>query len=105
MRAFCLDSRVGDRYRREEGPGIRVKRAGKERFRGGHLHNPAQVHDGNVIGKVLDHTEVVGDEEIGQPQILLQPGMRVDADVLIERRRLYEWVLDPLYTLTGKLRE
>ena len=37
----------------------------------------------------------------GQP-VALQPGMQLDADVLIERRRLIEWVLDPLYTLTGK---
>lgn len=33
----------------------------------------------------------------------LQPGMQVEADVLIERRRLIEWVLEPLYTLTGRL--
>jgi len=31
----------------------------------------------------------------------LQPGMQLEADVLIERRRLIEWVLDPLFTLTG----
>lgn len=33
----------------------------------------------------------------------LQAGMLVDADVLQEKRRLYEWVLEPLYSLTGKL--
>lgn len=32
----------------------------------------------------------------------LQPGMQLEADVVIERRRLIEWVLDPLFTLTGK---
>ncbi len=32
----------------------------------------------------------------------LQPGMMLDADVALERRRLYEWVLDPLFTITGK---
>ena len=32
----------------------------------------------------------------------LQPGMQLDADVVIERRRLIEWVLDPLFTITGK---
>jgi membrane fusion protein len=32
----------------------------------------------------------------------LQPGMQLEADVIIERRRLIEWVLDPLFTLTGK---
>jgi membrane fusion protein len=31
----------------------------------------------------------------------LQPGMQLDADVLLERRRLVEWVLDPVFTLTG----
>lgn len=31
----------------------------------------------------------------------LQPGMQLDADILLERRRLYEWALDPVFTLTG----
>ena len=39
----------------------------------------------------------------GKP-VPLQPGMQLEADVLIETRRLIEWVLDPLYTLTGKIR-
>lgn len=38
----------------------------------------------------------------GQPQTL-QAGMLLDADILQERRRLYEWVLEPLYSLSGKL--
>lgn len=33
----------------------------------------------------------------------LQAGMVVDADILQEKRKLYEWVLEPLYSLTGKL--
>lgn len=33
----------------------------------------------------------------------LQAGMLVDADVLQETRHLYEWVLEPLITLTGKI--
>ena len=32
----------------------------------------------------------------------LQPGLQLEADVVIERRRLVEWVLDPLFTFTGK---
>ena len=39
----------------------------------------------------------------GKP-VALQPGMQLDADVLIERRRLIEWMFDPLFTLTGKFR-
>ncbi len=33
----------------------------------------------------------------------LQAGMLIDADILQEKRRLYEWVLEPLYSLSGKL--
>lgn len=33
----------------------------------------------------------------------LRPGMLVEADILGERRKLYEWLLEPLYTLTGRL--
>lgn len=32
----------------------------------------------------------------------LQPGMELEADVMIETRSLIEWVFDPLFTLTGK---
>jgi membrane fusion protein len=38
----------------------------------------------------------------GKPE-LLQAGMLVEADILHETRKLYEWVLEPLYSLTGKL--
>ncbi|MEQ1549488.1 MAG: HlyD family efflux transporter periplasmic adaptor subunit [Chakrabartia sp.] len=38
----------------------------------------------------------------GKPQSL-QAGMLLDADVLQEQRRLYEWVLEPLFSLSGKL--
>lgn len=33
----------------------------------------------------------------------LRPGMLVEADILGERRKLYEWLLEPLYSLSGKL--
>jgi membrane fusion protein len=33
--------------------------------------------------------------------VALQPGMQLEADVLIETRRVYEWVLDPLRSMTG----
>jgi membrane fusion protein len=35
-------------------------------------------------------------------QVPLQPGMQLEADVALETRRLYEWLLEPLYTITGK---
>lgn len=33
----------------------------------------------------------------------LRPGMLLEADILGERRKLYEWVLEPLYSLRGKM--
>ena len=33
----------------------------------------------------------------------LRPGMRLDADLLGERRKLYEWALEPLYALRGRV--
>lgn len=40
----------------------------------------------------------------GKP-VPLQPSMQVEADVIVESRTLIEWVLDPLYSLTGKLKK
>ena len=39
----------------------------------------------------------------GAPRRLL-PGMEVEADVLLETRRLYEWAFEPLYALAGRVR-
>lgn len=33
----------------------------------------------------------------------LQAGMLLDADILQEKRRLYEWVLEPLFTVSGRI--
>jgi membrane fusion protein len=32
----------------------------------------------------------------------LQAGMQLEADVITDRRRLIEWMFEPLFTLTGK---
>ena len=33
----------------------------------------------------------------------LRPGMLLEADIMGEHRKLYEWMLEPLYSVTGKL--
>ncbi len=38
----------------------------------------------------------------GQAHVL-SPGMQVDADVLLERRRLIEWLFEPLLSVTGRV--
>jgi membrane fusion protein len=37
----------------------------------------------------------------GEPKPL-QPGMQLEADVLLESRRLVEWMLEPLFSISGK---
>nr|WP_279608778.1 HlyD family efflux transporter periplasmic adaptor subunit [Burkholderia gladioli] len=46
----------------------------------------------------LDAQSVVA---YGKPQAL-RAGMTLQADILQERRRLYEWMFEPLYSLSGK---
>jgi membrane fusion protein len=38
----------------------------------------------------------------GKPQALA-PGMQLDADVLLDRRRLIEWIFEPLLSVTGRV--
>ncbi|AJO78568.1 secretion protein [Pseudomonas sp. MRSN 12121] len=63
---------------------------------------PRASGDGEPLYRLqvsLDKQEVMA---YGTPRTL-QSGMLLDADILQDTRRLYEWVLEPLYSLTGKL--
>ncbi|WP_435928697.1 HlyD family secretion protein [Dryocola sp. BD613] len=56
----------------------------------------SQVHEQHYMVKVnLDNQFI---HAYGQ-QVKLQPGSALEADFLIDKRRLYEWVLEPLYAL------
>lgn len=35
--------------------------------------------------------------------LLLQAGMLLEADIIQDKRRLYEWMLEPIYSITGKM--
>ena len=39
----------------------------------------------------------------GEPVAALSAGMRLQADVLLEKRRLIEWLFEPLLGLKGRL--
>ena len=69
------------------------------------IGNPANNGTGGNIEPMYRITVNLAAQTVnayGKPQTL-QAGMLLDADVLQETRRLYEWVLEPLYSLTGKL--
>lgn len=58
--------------------------------------------EGEQIYRIRVDIEAQSVLAYGKPRPL-QTGMLVEADILQETRRLYEWVLEPLYSLTGKL--
>lgn len=35
--------------------------------------------------------------------IPLRAGMLLDADIMLEKRKLYEWIIEPIYSITGKI--
>ena len=39
---------------------------------GGNLHDPAQIHDRDTVRHILDHAQVMGNEQVGQLFGLLQ---------------------------------
>ena len=54
--------------------------------------------------RVLVRLERQDVDAYGRPEVL-KPGMVVDADILLERRRLVEWVFEPLYGTVHLLRD
>src|SRR5215204_5961210 len=74
--AFLVGVGYGDG--REQRGGVGVARLVVERVPVGDLHDLAEVHDGDPIGDVLYHGEVVGDENVGEVELLLQILQEVD---------------------------
>ena len=87
MRRRCaLAPRIGDRHGREQRLGVGMARPGVELVGRRALDDPADIHDRHAVADVLDHAEVVADEQVGQPELLLQvlqqvQGLGPDADV------------------------
>ena len=83
---LALAARDRLRVRREQGHRVRVQRPAEELLGGRQLDDLAEVHDRDPVGDVADDGEVVGDEEVGQVELLLQldeqvEHLRLDRDV------------------------
>ena len=60
-----------------------------------------QATGGSLYRLLIDlDTQTI--QAYGKP-VALQEGLQVEADILIDTRKLYEWVLEPLYSVVGKL--
>lgn len=66
----------------------------------------AQAPGGSVGGEALYRITVALDRQsvaaYGQAQALV-PGMQLEADVLLDRRRLIEWIFEPVLGLAGRV--
>ena len=67
-----LQVRVGHRDGREQGMGVGVHRLREQPLRRGALHDLAQVHHRDVVAHMAHHRQVVGDEQVGEAQLLLE---------------------------------
>ena len=67
-----------------------MARGGKQRGARGDLDDMAEIHDRDPVGEVIDHGEVVGDEQEGQAAIFLDVLQEIEdlaLDRYVERRQ------------------
>src|SRR5258708_3563218 len=76
--ARLLDCWVGDRGGVEQSLGIRMQWVAIEFIAICYFHHPTEVHDHHAHRDVADHGEVVSDEEISQPEAVLQILEQID---------------------------
>lgn len=62
--------------------------------------NPTLLNEPAYLVKVKLEKQTIKAYGENKP---LQVGMILEADILHERKKLYEWVLDPLYSISGKI--
>ena len=55
-----------------------MQRIGEQAFGRAGFHDLPEVQDGDVVADVLDHPEIVGDEQVAEAEIVLQPAQEVE---------------------------
>jgi len=76
--AFALLDRIRNRNGAQEGLGVRMLGRVIDGHPIGNLHDLAQVHDRHPIREVSNHRQIMGDENVGQAESLLQILKQVD---------------------------
>ena len=64
--------RIGNRHGTHQCPRVGMQHIGIQLLHGRAFHHAAQIHHADIVGDVAHHGEVVGDEQIGKPQLLLK---------------------------------
>ena len=63
---------INRRCRGKKRLGIGVNRVGEQQPLRGPFHNSSQIHDTQTVADVLDHAQIVCDEQIGEMKFILQ---------------------------------
>ncbi len=70
-----------------------------------HIYHPSELPVPMEIGEPVYRVIVQLEEQAilayGQ-QVALQAGMSVEADIILEQQSLFDWILDPIYSLRGR---
>ena len=69
---LALDPRIGDRDRSQQGFGIRMQRAREQGLLVCILDDLTEIHHRDAVTDVLDHGEIVRDEEVRKVFLALQ---------------------------------
>ena len=84
---LALGGGIRHGHGRQQRPGVRVARAGVERVRRPDLDDLAEVHHRDAVADVLHDRQVVGDEQVRQPEPLAQVLSRLRTCAWIETSR------------------
>ena len=74
----------GSGNRRDQRLGIGMGRSGVERRGLGRLDDPAEIHDRDAVADMLDHRQIVGDEDIGEAEPRLEVDQQIE-DLRLDR--------------------
>ena len=76
--SFCFASWVVQRHRREQSLGVGMLLSAIKFACGPEFDNLSQVHHRNPFGDVANHSQVMTDEKVCEPQFFLQILQQVD---------------------------
>jgi len=69
--ASPFSGRVWNWHGREKRLSVRVERFPVELVRRCYLHDRAELHDDDAVAKIRDHSQVVGNKQVGESKFIL----------------------------------
>jgi hypothetical protein len=74
---FPRQGRVRDRNGIQQGPGVWMQGIPESLRPVGEFHDLSQVHDGDTVGDMFDHRQIMSDDDICEAETFLDPLQKV----------------------------